>query len=79
MTKSSDFLYFFPKDLDVSGFIPNFALLIPGSLCFFKLSGLFFLQIHSCIYPSARKVIRDKHLYIIKDVKTYSLDGKRVK
>ena len=29
--------------------------------------------------PSARKVIRDKHLYIIKDDKTYTPDGKRVK
>lgn len=27
----------------------------------------------------ARKVIRDKHLYIIKDDKTYSVDGKRIK
>jgi len=29
--------------------------------------------------PSARKVIRDKHLYIIKDDKTYTPDGKRVR
>jgi len=42
---------FIPKDLDVSGFIPNFALLIPGSLCFFKLSGLFFSQIYSAFIP----------------------------
>ena len=26
---------------------------------------------------NARKVIRDKHLYIIKDGKTYSADGRR--
>ena len=29
--------------------------------------------------PVARKVIRDKHLYIIKDNETYSVDGKRVR
>lgn len=28
---------------------------------------------------NARKVIRDKHLYIIKDGKTYSVEGKRMK
>ena len=28
--------------------------------------------------PTARKVIRDKHLYIIKDGKTYSASGKRI-
>lgn len=27
----------------------------------------------------ARKVVRDKHLYIIKDNKTYTIDGKRMK
>ena len=27
----------------------------------------------------ARKVLRDKHLYIIKDNETYSIDGKRIK
>ena len=26
-----------------------------------------------------RKVIRDKHLYIIKDNETYSVDGKRIR
>lgn len=33
---------------------------------------------HSIIQPFARKVIRGKHLYIIKDNETYSVDGKRV-
>lgn len=29
--------------------------------------------------PVARKIIRDKHLYIIRDNETYSVDGKRVR
>jgi len=28
--------------------------------------------------PATRKVIRDKHLYIIKDGETYSIDGKKI-
>ena len=30
-------------------------------------------------HTGARKIIKDKHLYIIKDGKTYSIDGKRIK
>ncbi|MCR5849191.1 MAG: DUF4886 domain-containing protein [Bacteroidaceae bacterium] len=34
---------------------------------------------HSITQPVARKVIRDRHLYIIRDNETYSVDGKWVR